>query len=438
MVEFFKVDFEEQKLGKNNKGIYIIKNKTLLAPGEWNGKLYSSDEIIKSFKNTDWKDKDVVSLIADHRDDDKKGRPLTIRDWVGFISNQYVNEEGFLIGDLNICDSDLAVKLENGAPFGISPFLGGMEDNGKMKDFFYKNFAIVVEPACKESFINLSDDELSIKLEDITAFERIRKRTGMSVSEFYAAPRDPPSNSKLPIFDKAHTQNAMARFNQTQFSSESEKSKAKSKIISAAKKFGIEIKEFDKLGETSQGDMSGSSVSSKGLQPIKIKKKKKSQSSVRGVQSIQLKGGNKMAENEEEKEEVEEEAKEEEEEKPSEEAKEESKEEVKEVEVEMSEEDLLGEIAKLCEKYLSKKKLSPQEKKMQDMESEIVSLKNELKKLGEIKAKEVTEKKEEVTKEKLSAKPRTIAKTMTSGNNFTFGGNKSFAGSQEFAAMMGY
>jgi hypothetical protein len=39
---------------------------------------------------------------------------------------------------------------------------------------------------------------------NISAFERIRKRMGKSVGEFYAVPRDPPSSSKLPIFDISH------------------------------------------------------------------------------------------------------------------------------------------------------------------------------------------------------------------------------------------
>lgn len=81
------------------------------------------------------------------------------------------------------------------------------------------------------------------ELERVTGMEAKRKRLGMSPGEFYAVPREPPSTSALPIFDDSHVRNAMARFNQTQMSSE-EKSAAKNKIISAAKKFKIEIGEF--------------------------------------------------------------------------------------------------------------------------------------------------------------------------------------------------
>jgi len=79
----------------------------------------------------------------------------------------------------------------------------------------------------------------------VTNLEEKRKQLGMSVSEFYAAPRDPPSSSALPIFDEAHVRNAMARFNQTKFRSAEEKAKAKRKIIAAAKKFKINIGAFE-------------------------------------------------------------------------------------------------------------------------------------------------------------------------------------------------
>jgi len=85
--------------------------------------------------------------------------------------------------------------------------------------------------------------------EKVTAMEKKRKSKGMSVSEFYAIPRDPPSKSKLPIFDKAHVKNAMARFNQIKGVSKEEKKKARNKIIRKAKKFGIDIENFKKNKE---------------------------------------------------------------------------------------------------------------------------------------------------------------------------------------------
>ena len=182
MQELVKVTFEEPSISKLSSGIRTIKDKVLFAPGFWNGRNYTKEEISKAFHNSDWSDKDVISLVADHRDDDSKGRPLTIRDWLGYISNQKLRDDGYIVGDLNFCDSELSTKLIEGeAPFGISPFVFGKFDklDNSQKDFIFKNFAVVVEPACKECYINayLGDDGFNDKLEELSTEERIKKRT---------------------------------------------------------------------------------------------------------------------------------------------------------------------------------------------------------------------------------------------------------------------
>ena len=45
----------------------------------------------------------------------------------------------------------------------------------------------------------------------------------------------------MPIEDKAHVQNAVARFGQTQFESPEKKRAAAKKIMAAAKRYGIEV-----------------------------------------------------------------------------------------------------------------------------------------------------------------------------------------------------
>jgi hypothetical protein len=74
----------------------------------------------------------------------------------------------------------------------------------------------------------------------VTGMEKKRADLGMTVADFYAVPRDPPSESKLPIFDAAHVRNALARFNQTQGLTPAEKKSAMSKITAKAKHFGID------------------------------------------------------------------------------------------------------------------------------------------------------------------------------------------------------
>lgn len=52
---------------------------------------------------------------------------------------------------------------------------------------------------------------------------------------------DSKGGKHLPIPDAAHVRNALARFNQTQFDSPEDKTKAMAKIKAAAKKFGVEV-----------------------------------------------------------------------------------------------------------------------------------------------------------------------------------------------------
>ena len=51
----------------------------------------------------------------------------------------------------------------------------------------------------------------------------------------------------LPIHDEEHVRNALARWNQTHFDNAADKESARKKILRAAKKFGIEVSEDDKV-----------------------------------------------------------------------------------------------------------------------------------------------------------------------------------------------
>ncbi len=101
------------------------------------------------------------------------------------------------------------------------------------------------EEKSEEEGEETKDDKETEKAK-VTAMEEKREELGMSVAEFYAVPREPPSESKLPIFDAAHVRNALARFSQTDFASKEEKEKAWKKLKSAAKKFDIEAGEEKK------------------------------------------------------------------------------------------------------------------------------------------------------------------------------------------------
>jgi hypothetical protein len=66
-----------------------------------------------------------------------------------------------------------------------------------------------------------------------------RKQLG---SQVFACPRD----RKLPINDAAHVRNAMARFDQVE-SKFCHPAVAKRRILSAAKKFGVDVGDFGKV-----------------------------------------------------------------------------------------------------------------------------------------------------------------------------------------------
>jgi hypothetical protein len=58
---------------------------------------------------------------------------------------------------------------------------------------------------------------------------------------------DRKGGEHLPINDKAHIRNAMVRWNQTEYESLAAKERARKKIVSAAKREGIEIDKDDKI-----------------------------------------------------------------------------------------------------------------------------------------------------------------------------------------------
>lgn len=232
----------------------IIKDSLLLSPGIWNGDEYTEEIIFRAFENTDWEDLSHSHLYLDHKDTkDQAG----VGNWAGFVTNpRFVPGEG-LFGDLEIWHPLAAVWTKAKPKFGISATLAAPEnvDRHRLEDFHFESFSIVHDPACRPALINLSKEVEFTELAKVSNFETVRKKMGIGVSQFYAAPRDPPSSSSLPIFDAAHTRNAMARFNQTKFISLGEKAKAKGKIMSAAKKFGIKISDKFKSLEDSNSSI---------------------------------------------------------------------------------------------------------------------------------------------------------------------------------------
>jgi hypothetical protein len=63
---------------------------------------------------------------------------------------------------------------------------------------------------------------------------------------------DKDGGEHLPINDESHVRNAMARWNQTEFESATAKEAARRKIVSAAKRHGIEVSDDSNVAKPSR------------------------------------------------------------------------------------------------------------------------------------------------------------------------------------------
>ena len=63
---------------------------------------------------------------------------------------------------------------------------------------------------------------------------------------------DKKGGEHLPINDESHVRNAIARFNQTEFESQAAKERARKKILSAAKRHGVEVDEDSNIAKSTR------------------------------------------------------------------------------------------------------------------------------------------------------------------------------------------
>src|SRR5207237_6669020 len=81
----------------------------------------------------------------------------------------------------------------------------------------------------------------------------LRERQRKSMNKDVFAYVDDNGEGHLPLNDESHVRNDMARWNKTEFESASDKESARKKIVSAAKRHGIEIGEDDKILQPASG-----------------------------------------------------------------------------------------------------------------------------------------------------------------------------------------
>lgn len=154
-----------EALGKEVSVPYRIDDVTVLSPGQWNGLEWTASELEEAVGRTDFnlereegdRQPPNSSLFYDHDD-------RSASDWVGRADNVRF-EGGEVKADLVVTDKQLAMNLEYGAPFGVSPKADGMVDDEQvMQDFEFENFSIVINPAVKTTWLNeeLSESDVSV------------------------------------------------------------------------------------------------------------------------------------------------------------------------------------------------------------------------------------------------------------------------------------
>ena len=77
-----------------------------------------------------------------------------------------------------------------------------------------------------------------------------KKRDNLRSNRFAYVDKD--GGEHLPIHDESHIRNAMARFNQTDFDGAADKEKARKKIVSAAKRHGIDVSDDSNVAKSSR------------------------------------------------------------------------------------------------------------------------------------------------------------------------------------------
>jgi hypothetical protein len=74
-----------------------------------------------------------------------------------------------------------------------------------------------------------------------------KQRDKLRSSQFAYIDKD--GGEHLPINDESHVRNAIARFNQTEFESQAAKERTRKKVLSAAKRFDIEVDEDSNIAK---------------------------------------------------------------------------------------------------------------------------------------------------------------------------------------------
>jgi len=139
---------------------FVKENVPIASAGTWSGLqgkfIYTPELIKKLYNNTEWDNKDVCSLYVDH---ERGGKNTQAKDWMGFINNARLEGDS-IVGDIEISDPIMAIKLFSGAKFGLSANLryNANPHTRELTNAIMDNCSIVVGPAMSTNYINNSKE----------------------------------------------------------------------------------------------------------------------------------------------------------------------------------------------------------------------------------------------------------------------------------------
>jgi len=139
----------------------VFKNQVLFKAGNWNGHNISKEEVNKAVGNTKWSSLNRRLVISHEKESD-------INSWGGKVENIKSNNNGEVLGDVEVWDPMQALKVSYGnSPYAISASFGckDYDENSKTPTgLFFRNFALVANPGVMDDDMFLSDvikDEMS-------------------------------------------------------------------------------------------------------------------------------------------------------------------------------------------------------------------------------------------------------------------------------------
>ena len=171
------------------------------------------------------------------------------------------SEAWFDAEKLGLVDSEVLKSIQNSKKLEVSVgvFSDEEDSEGEWNGEHYTKIAhnhrpdhLAILPDCEGACSIADGCGLGVNA-TVIAMEKKRADLKMGVNEFYAAPRNPPSESKLPIFDEIHLRNAMARFSQTKGFSAEEKISAADKIKAKCKELKIDSSGFEESLNANDG-----------------------------------------------------------------------------------------------------------------------------------------------------------------------------------------